>query len=664
MKSVTLQSRDFQHLLGIPSNVTFDVLDHGWTDTGGPEAATIAVNGPASSVWRALEWLRCPIDIDSDEAGRVWWGYVHEVEITAGAWTVGVSLDGMSNRIKVVYNEPVLYGSAAKKETSWVQDDDSVATYGYKELIQSISDVLASDAVRRRDQGLALLKYPQQLRRMTMSQNVSAQLRCRGWIGTLGWRYFTQAVGLDQHAVNGDKQHRLGVGFTATTIGFTKANKTLHDLEARLGNFKKDDLIRVTGSGAGNNGTYTVEQSTNRVQKLYTATTLSFGSGKITDSAKLLQDFNANDMVQVSGSVAANNKVYRVVSAAADGSWIQLDQSVTSAAAGANVTLKRGHHLVVRESLANDELPSASVTVQGYGEALRQSIIPNAGYVVGSLAVRGMKVGNPSDGLRISLYSDSGGNPFSVLLSVVVPAANLPTSISWIVVDTATTVTLVAGTRYHVVVERSGSLSASDYYQLAVDEALSYSGGEMRLKVASTWNTGYTRTPDADLPFKVIGKRETTAQIADMVAACGQFLVGTDMQQVSGVWSPQVRDGTQTAENEITKLLELGTASGARLHLHISPERWLQVHAESDQNRPYKLDSEGKLFDYLGNVVSLDVTPVGIWCEQDAIPTTINTTHLASLGLVYIEAHSVRDGKRSIRFRGQPNPFKQGVRHG
>lgn len=660
-----LLGRDFQPIINMPRDIQVIVQDMEADSEGGPATATLALTGSLQSLWKCFDYLRYAVEIHSNTANKQWWGYVAEIELTTGAWTLGISLDTMRNRIKLIYNEPSLYGKSGKQETAWLQDDLSVSQYGYKELIQSVSDIRSSDASILQATALALKKYPIIQRRLTYSQNATMTMRCRGWAETLGWRYYSQSIGLDEYtATSTSATQKIGLGLTGNNFGFLKANKTFHDLYARLSNFKKDDIVRITGTMNGNDGTYTVQQSTNRTQKIYTANTISFSNGdkSINDSAKLLQDFNANDMIWVSGSVAANNGYYFVVSASADGSKIILNRSITSVGAGASITITRGHALTLTEVVANDETPANLVTIQLYGDAVAQAIYPASTYRIGSLGVRVQKIGNPTDTLNISLWSNNAGAPFAQLISASVNGTDLSTSQQWISVSFSNpTLLTIVGTPYHLVIQRSGALSPTDYYAVSVDESLGYSAGGMILRVNGAWNTAYQRTPNADMNFKIIGVEDSLVQVATIIQQSGQFLQGVQNMAGSGVWTPLYRSEPKPADDEVRKLLALGTSTGKTLATWVSSDRYFMIDTEPDafSTKTVLANEEGNILDYYGNPLSDDEIPVNVWCEQHIAPTMTGT--IGAITTAFIIRHGIRDGKRSIQFRGQRDPFKRGI---
>ncbi len=187
--TVSLQSRTFSdELQTLP--VKYSVIRYSWSVFGGPKLAEISVEGKnENDLWEMIERLRCPIKIDSDRGGDpVWWGYVAEVELTLPAWTVGVNIDSMYNRIAVAYS-----GTNGRQTTGWLADADSLAEYGQKELLYTNSGSAQAHAEAARAMILAQKKYPIPTIAPAEGGELGVVLRCRGWYDTLNWRYFANA---------------------------------------------------------------------------------------------------------------------------------------------------------------------------------------------------------------------------------------------------------------------------------------------------------------------------------------------------------------------------------------------------------------------------------------------------------------------------------------
>lgn len=669
--SVYMQNRDFTEDLTLGDSLDFIPEQFSFKSFGGANKATVRVTGTEIDIIRSQEWLRNPIFIDDNEEGTVWWGFVHDIEIAYGVWTIGVSLDKMANKVKVVYNEPVISGSSTKKETDWTEDSLSIAAYGIKEQRITASDATLTMAEAKRDQHLSLFSKPMQTRRMQTSANSQATLRCVGWLETLKWQYYTQPLGFIANTnTSQSKTQKLGLGLTAATIGFNADKRTLHDRLGRLGNFKKDDQIIISGAtNPTNNGTFTVEQGTDKTLVTISGSQYGFktvsGDPQIYDNTTGggLAPLSAGDMLYVTGATnPANNGYYFVLSATSDGKTVVVDRSVVTEL-GATITIVRGNAIRVVATGFVDEYPSATVTVKIKGEAIRQKFISNGHWHAGEVDIRAKKIGAPVDQLRVSIYSDVGGNPSAELVGISIDATNLSTSIDWLQAIFATPYLLADATSYMIVIARTGSDDPDNYYEIGVDESLAYPDGALRLKINGVWDTAtdYARVPDADLQFRVIGYDETTEQLHDILVDCCPFLEGVVVRDASGIQAPMYRDGTLTADKEVDKLLSYGSDTQQRLIITVDKNRIAYIDKEPviDSQFLYLVDKNGHMRDYLDNEIPLVQALVNVWCEQDIIPVSVNTSLLASVSPAYVDEHEVNlvNGKRRIQFRGERNPY-------
>ena len=208
---VTIKKRDFSDPVGFP-DVFFRPERYGWSAIGGPDFAQIAVGGEERALWSLLNWLRAPVEITDERNEAVWWGYVNEVTVQTGAIEVGAALTNMANRIAVTYSYIAPGGNTVgtRATTGWVQDDDSVGTYGTKELLNSRDGCSADAAEARRDAILDRLRYP--IPQVAVSggrSELGATLHCLGWWHTLDWTYFGRNAGLEDHT-DGSASQDLG----------------------------------------------------------------------------------------------------------------------------------------------------------------------------------------------------------------------------------------------------------------------------------------------------------------------------------------------------------------------------------------------------------------------------------------------------------------------
>lgn len=183
-------------VIHLPPSLRFLPRHFTWAAVGGPELAEISVNGSLLDLWQLLDWLCYPVELRNPLQQVVWWGYVEEVSITVGAIKLGVSLNTMHNRIAVAYSyvEPGTQEVGTRRTTDWVQDDYAVSVYGIKEHLASVDGATTTQAENTRDILLAQHRFPIPVVDISDSEQIEAQLFCRGWWDTLRWRYYANGA--------------------------------------------------------------------------------------------------------------------------------------------------------------------------------------------------------------------------------------------------------------------------------------------------------------------------------------------------------------------------------------------------------------------------------------------------------------------------------------
>lgn len=276
-------------------------------------------------------------------------------------------------------------------------------------------------------------------------------------------------------------------------------------------------------------------------------------------------------------------------------------------------------------------------------EKLAQSFQIDTAWSASMLAVNIKTEGAPADNVIAEICADSAGAPGSVLGTATIPAAGISMYVNWTWADLAAAVSLAAAATYWLVLRRSGSLDAVNFYKWNVNEELSYPDGVFRVYNGSSW---IARTPDADANFQIAGVQETTAQIEAMATAAGQFLTGVRIEDASEVSSPQYRDGDTTAMTEIMALLKNGTSNGRRLLAQVNADRVLRVYEEPayDAYTPdYFINGKGKLSDKWNNRILDHTCPVAGWCQlRDIIPPTLDVSKMADASRFFIERSEYR----------------------
>lgn len=588
---------------------------------GGFLAAEVQVIGAQAHLWDVLTWLRRPVEILGEHGQTVWAGFVNEVQITTGSGVqFSWSLDDMANRIAVAYAAELPGGGYDRGTTDWAEDAASIRRYGIKEYLHSRGQAEDDDALTVRAKLLEVLRKPRRRRVMQGAGGSSeARLMCLGWAETLKWRKWTRTgTRIEFTDVEGAESQAVGWRLTDTDIGFTRNLSAVHDIDGRLQPLREGNKVTVAGSGQSNNGTYTVTKGTDAQAQTYTATTIYFepdndikdtngGLGFLRKGALMLLMYSPN-----------NSGVHRV-SVTGDEA-IEVDTTfkgfVVAEFAGPSIYIKQGNEALIYPRPTNKESPGASITITLQGYRIAQRVTLSTAMNVGRVAVQVCRVGSPSDNIRVALYSDSAGSPGSSLSSATISGASLPADdpawvwFSW----SGSGAALSAGT-YWIVVERSGGVSATDYYDVGMTQS---AYGACKAWTGSAW----ADNPSGDyLPFKLWSVEETTTTLRGIAQGVGQLIEAVKLDVASGVWANPQQDGDTSAYDVIDKLIDLGTADGHRLFWEVTPDRTLRVYAEPDYDfRPLVLEADGTLRDAGGALVARGELPVGRYLAVADVP--------------------------------------------
>lgn len=622
-----------------------------WAAQGGPDAARLTVTGPTLGLWQLGRMLRYGVEVRNQLGEPIWWGYVAGVEISVKGIAFGLSLDRMSNSIAVAYTT----ADGETATTAYLADDDSVSTYGTKQLLITADGVTTTAAEQRRASALNRRKLPiatPPYSRGGTGDGVTVTLDCRGWYDTLDWQYYSRAEGRLEYLGSSEYEQAIGLGATGTGYGFLSGVRHVVSLGGRLGNLRKGNTFRISGS-ASNDGVYTVEQGTEREAITYTASTISFDAAtrEIRDSANGLGTFDAHDAILVSGS-ASNDGAYRIESASADGSKFVTVGTLVNEAAGASVTLNRGHSVIVEEALT-EELPGASVTWTALGTKAAQSfqIVSEEAWTVAAAVVKVRQVGSPSDNLVVAVYSDSSGAPGSLLDSATFAGSDLSVDSDWVTVELANTQSLAVGTTYWLVVSRDGANTYGDYYEVMVDVDLGYAPEVLKIHDGSGW---VSRPVNATMPFRLTGLEDTDAQMETLITGAAEFIVRNEVD-ATGIETNQYRAGDNTAMVELENLLNLGTSNDRRMLARVTKERTLIVDEEpvKPSTIVYFQDADGGLVDRNGLAI-IGYPPVGQWIDlKGVIPDAVQLSELLRPAPFLLERAEYRVASKEWRLDGR-----------
>ena len=174
----------------LPAGLNVEVSRLTKTVFGGCDKAEIEITGEPERLFELINYLRAGVEIYDGNGNPVWWGYVQRVEIPHDKVQIVVDLDEMSNKIAVAYNLISAGGNTVgiRGTSPWVMDEDSIAKYGTKELLESGGSMNAVEAFSMATRLRNELSFPR-VYVVSNQQKATARIECYGWWHTLGWRY-------------------------------------------------------------------------------------------------------------------------------------------------------------------------------------------------------------------------------------------------------------------------------------------------------------------------------------------------------------------------------------------------------------------------------------------------------------------------------------------
>ena len=627
----------------VPADVRLIVRRYRATARWGSESAQIDVVGPEAALWTVLSWLRRPVQLLNDAGAVVWDGFVFEAEVSSGALRVATSLGDMANRITAAYTQPTPTGYE-RRTTPAVDDTDSQYRYGIKEKMLSIGEATDEQAQAQAQAALAALAQPPLLPTFGGGGGggLAATLYCVGWSEMLRWRRYARSGA--RVALDGAAGIAQPIGWQLVSADVMFSRKTgITDFGGRLASLPPGVTVAVSGS-TSNNRNFVITQAQNNAAQSYTANTIFFdASDDIYDNAQGFDFIEVWSTIRISGS-AQNNGIYEVDGKTNAGYFTVTGGGIVSAGVGPTITIEQAASTAVSPAPTTEySANTKTLTVHGY--RLAQSFVAPAALPLDAISIMAAVVGAPTDALRVALYSDSGGQPGTLIASSTLAAANLQSGApAWTKFSFSPRVTLTASQTYWIVVERSGALNSLNHY--AVTTTLAASG----TCLAWTGSAWIVNPSGEFLPHIVQLVEETTTQIAQIAAASG-VVTATRIEITSGIFTSPERDGDASAFDEIDKLLASPTVAGDRLQAAIDSNRTLRIYAAPQPPAPgaallYTLD--GRLISGGGQIVVDGVLPAGQWLEIDRAPRNLN------LSPIFVEAaeYDAKSNSYSIMPRG------------
>ncbi len=630
---------------------------------GGMLDATVQIVGDVSQLWGITAWLGHRIEIINRNGVAVWWGDIQSVEIVSGGLRRGISLSQMGNKISVRYSQTQPGGAAVAADTTWASDTSSIARYGtFERRLTPAREMTEAIANAYRATALATLAVPF-FTLVPDEGDPVAILTCAGIWQRMGRTYYSQLAGLEEHNLSG-VPIPLGQGFASTKVAFVASTDVVFEHDGKFASFAVGSTVRITGaSNAGNNSAFEVTNVDDRDAVTYASTGVTFSANDdISDASAGLGFLEVDDAFSLAGSTANNgtHKLKKTGAVDVEVSPGYFGGNITGEAAGPSITFARGNSIGVDGNLT-DERAGATVTVTAWGQKIYGSFALAAAlsWTVAKVEIRIRKVGAPTDNVKVQLVVDSTNSPGTLVEeSAVVAAADIPADMGWVSFDFANTHSISNASTYGLVILRTGSNSATDYYEVDVDDALGYSRGVTRLYDGSTWQTP---SPDVDLIFRVLGEVDTGGQI-ELVLTGQDWPKWIDVAD-SGLVSNQWREGELTSLDEVASLMSGGTSGASRMIAHVTRDLAAVVAAKpASSTVRHVWHGANKLTDLYGQDSEPGYLPAGEWVKLGDDQNLGPWSHLSPM---FIERAEYRtDSGLTLEPEGQSTIYDLGVQQG
>ncbi len=217
----------------LSTGLDVDVTRYNKSVYGGCATAELEVSGNTEQLFELANYLRNGIEIYDDSGDIVWWGYVGRIEIPNKDVLIVVDLDEMHNKVAVAYNLISAGGNTVglRRTSPWVFDDESIAKFGMKELLESGGSMNAVEALSMATRLRNEMRFP----RVFVDGDTrvkTAKISCYGWWRTLDWRYIyvPTELGLSFQTF-GDATIELKEGVTIAQSFKATSDMNLSDVE-------------------------------------------------------------------------------------------------------------------------------------------------------------------------------------------------------------------------------------------------------------------------------------------------------------------------------------------------------------------------------------------------------------------------------------------------
>lgn len=358
----------------------------------------------------------------------------------------------------------------------------------------------------------------------------------------------------------------------------------------------------------------------------YTASTIEFTSSSIIeDTASKLNNFKKDDYISVLGS-EHNDGEYLLAKSGGTGFDLDIDENYSGS--------------------LHAESSACMITIST-GSSIAQSFTQRSGSVwnANSVHIRAQTVGSPDGDFAVYIMDETGGSEIGgELASGCVAASAMDETTQWIEVILSSSTQLPnACQRWIKIVRRNhvtGVCSTCPHFKVDINEDAGYDYGSLLIFSGAGSPVWRTKSPEADMVFKIAGTQETTEQIREMLQNKAQFINGIDIAVNSGVETNQFREGDTTTLDEINKLLETGTSNGLRMLANINENRTFKITEEplNCASSNFRIRSDRKLRTFSNVVMESSKIYPGVWITiEDVVPSAVDVSKIAGIDTFFME---------------------------
>lgn len=236
---------------------------------------------------------------------------------------------------------------------------------------------------------------------------------------------------------------------------------------------------------------------------------------------------------------------------------------------------------------------------------------------------------------------------------------DLARSMEWVPFELDPLITIQPGQTYTWKLHRS-LMSGTGWIWIAGDTGLGYENGAGWQGIGTKEESYAPYDTDIDFQFKMIGSRETSEQIADLLDVCGRFISDYELTPTnSGIWTSNYRNGDNTGLYYLRDLLDIGVAGGSRYLAELTAERVLLMTEEPSEVQ-YWVDEQDNWWSLLNVPVPKSLCPAGVWVEFKDMPPSIDGTDIFDPRKYFIEEadYDIDKDIISLTPRGAVNAFE------